>query len=105
MPLGLPAGSAVPSRRFRPSSPGWRLSLVGHLPYLARLSAMLPCDDPERAVVNFRMAGMVCMRKTGADRGVESESSIRTSCPDGSGTYPTALSVCSTRSSLSVVTR
>jgi len=45
--------------------------LVGHLPHLGRLASLLLCGDPQRAVVNFTMAGMVCMRRTGEDWGID----------------------------------
>ena len=35
--------------------------LVGHLPFLARLAGLLVTDDPDRAVVQFRNAGIVCL--------------------------------------------
>ena len=38
--------------------------LVGHLPHLARLSSALLCSDPDRAVISFHMAGVVCMTKS-----------------------------------------
>jgi phosphohistidine phosphatase len=37
--------------------------LVGHLPHLARLAALLTCGNQERGVVNFKMGGMVCLRR------------------------------------------
>jgi len=37
--------------------------LVGHLPHLARLAARLTCGDQEKTVVNFKMGGMVCLRR------------------------------------------
>lgn len=33
--------------------------LVGHLPHLARLAAVLLADDPERPVVAFQQGGLV----------------------------------------------
>jgi phosphohistidine phosphatase len=39
------------------------LMLVGHLPHLARLAAMLLCGDPEIGVVNFQMGGLVCLKR------------------------------------------
>jgi len=39
------------------------LALVGHLPHLARLAALLICGDPEKTVINFKMGGMVCLRR------------------------------------------
>jgi phosphohistidine phosphatase len=37
--------------------------LVGHLPHLARLAAILLSGDKERSVVNFQMAGVVRLRR------------------------------------------
>lgn len=39
------------------------LALVGHLPHLGRLAALLVCGDPEKGIVNFKMAGVVCFRR------------------------------------------
>ena len=37
--------------------------LVGHLPHLARLTSLLLASDPERGVVEFSNAGMVCLQR------------------------------------------
>ncbi|MEW6213699.1 MAG: phosphohistidine phosphatase SixA [Nitrospirota bacterium] len=37
--------------------------LVGHLPHLARLVAMLLCGDKEKNAVNFKMGGIVCLKR------------------------------------------
>jgi phosphohistidine phosphatase len=37
--------------------------LVGHLPHLARLTALLLTGDQEKSVINFKMGGMVCLRR------------------------------------------
>ncbi|MBM4273203.1 MAG: phosphohistidine phosphatase SixA [Deltaproteobacteria bacterium] len=48
------------------------LVLVGHLPHLARLAAALLCGDREKSLVNFKMGGVVCLRRDDAGRwGVE----------------------------------
>jgi phosphohistidine phosphatase len=39
------------------------LLLVGHLPHLGRLASLLLCGDPEKSLVNFKMGGMVCLRR------------------------------------------
>ena len=39
--------------------------LVGHLPYLNRLTSLLIHGDPDRAVVEFLPATMVCCRRVG----------------------------------------
>ena len=36
------------------------IMLVGHLPYMKRLAALLVTGDPERAVIDFSPATMVC---------------------------------------------
>jgi phosphohistidine phosphatase len=35
--------------------------LVGHLPFLARLAGLLVTGNPDRSVVQFRNAGIVCL--------------------------------------------
>ncbi|MCZ6529704.1 MAG: phosphohistidine phosphatase SixA [Chloroflexi bacterium] len=40
------------------------LMLVGHLPFLSRLAGALLTGEPERPVVNFENAGIVCLRRT-----------------------------------------
>jgi phosphohistidine phosphatase len=40
--------------------------LVGHLPHMSRLAALLVHDDPEREVVNFAPATVVCCSKESA---------------------------------------
>jgi phosphohistidine phosphatase len=42
--------------------------LVGHLPHLARLAAILMTGDKERSVINFQMAGVVRLRRMEADQ-------------------------------------
>jgi phosphohistidine phosphatase len=37
--------------------------LVGHLPHLQRLASLLLSGDPDRPVVGFRNAGMVCLER------------------------------------------
>jgi phosphohistidine phosphatase len=37
--------------------------LVGHLPHLARLTALLICGDKEKTAVNFQMGGVVRLRR------------------------------------------
>lgn len=38
--------------------------LVGHLPFLARLVALLLCDDPERELVGYRPGSVVCVERS-----------------------------------------
>jgi phosphohistidine phosphatase len=42
--------------------------LVGHLPHLSRLAAILITGDKERSVINFQMGGVVRLRRMGADQ-------------------------------------
>lgn len=37
--------------------------LVGHLPHLARLSALLLCGDKEKSIIDFKMGGIVCLKR------------------------------------------
>jgi phosphohistidine phosphatase len=37
--------------------------LVGHLPHLRKLAALLLCGDPEKPVVHFRAGGVVCLSR------------------------------------------
>ncbi|MFZ5448029.1 MAG: phosphohistidine phosphatase SixA [Thermodesulfobacteriota bacterium] len=39
------------------------IMLVGHLPHLARLAALLLTGDQEKNVIDFKMGGMVCLRR------------------------------------------
>ncbi len=39
------------------------LMLVGHLPHLSRLASLLLADSPEREIVGFRNAGVVCLER------------------------------------------
>jgi|SRR3974377_1681372 phosphohistidine phosphatase len=42
------------------------IMLVGHLPHLGRLAALLMSGDQERSVVNFQMGGAVRLRRMAA---------------------------------------
>ena len=37
--------------------------LVGHLPFMARLTGLLVAGDPDQPVVEFRQAGLVCLTR------------------------------------------
>ncbi len=39
------------------------LMLVGHLPFLSRLTGILVAGDPEGGVVRFQQAGIVCLQR------------------------------------------
>jgi phosphohistidine phosphatase len=40
--------------------------LVGHLPHLARLASLLLCQNSEKNVISFKMAGIVCFKRDDA---------------------------------------
>lgn len=42
---------------------GEDVMLVGHLPHLAKLAARLIVGDEHKNVINFQMAGVVCLRR------------------------------------------
>ncbi len=37
--------------------------LVGHLPHLGRLASLLLCGDKEKNVIDFKMGGVVCLKR------------------------------------------
>jgi phosphohistidine phosphatase len=37
--------------------------LVGHLPHLSRLASMLLCGNPDRSIIDFRPAGIACLKR------------------------------------------
>lgn len=37
--------------------------LVGHLPHLSKLSALLLCQNEEKKVINFQRSGIVCLER------------------------------------------
>jgi phosphohistidine phosphatase len=39
------------------------IMLVGHLPYMAKLAGLLLCGDKEKMSINFKMAGIVCLKR------------------------------------------
>lgn len=60
-PLEDPAGAAAELATATDS-----MMLVGHLPFMNRLAAMLVCGDPERLVVDFSPATLVCLSYSGS---------------------------------------
>ena len=42
--------------------------LVGHMPFLGRLAALLTCGDPERPVAAFHPGSMACLERDTAGR-------------------------------------
>lgn len=44
------------------------LMLVGHLPHLARLAALLVLGDKEREIIDFEMGCIACLKKAGDDK-------------------------------------
>lgn len=43
------------------------IMLVGHLPHLGKLCSVLLCQDKEKNIVTFQMAGIVCLKKENTD--------------------------------------
>ncbi|MEW6003381.1 MAG: phosphohistidine phosphatase SixA [Nitrospirota bacterium] len=39
------------------------IMLVGHLPHLGKLASLLISGDPERNIVSFKMAGIICLKR------------------------------------------
>lgn len=39
------------------------IMLVGHLPYMDKLSSLLLCDDEDAGIVDFHNAGIVCLKR------------------------------------------
>jgi len=39
--------------------------LVGHLPFMQRMAALLICGDPEQPVVRFQQGGVLCLERDG----------------------------------------
>ncbi len=39
------------------------MMLVGHLPHLSRLASLLLCNDPDKNIISFKMAGAVCLKR------------------------------------------
>jgi phosphohistidine phosphatase len=37
--------------------------LAGHLPFMAKLAGLLLCGDQERTFVDFKMGGIVCLKR------------------------------------------
>ncbi len=37
--------------------------LVGHLPYMAKLAGLLLCGNKEKTFVDFKMGGIVCLKR------------------------------------------
>lgn len=57
-PMDDPAGWA---ERLRGS--GMDVMIVGHLPHLSRLSSLLLCGNSEAGMVNFKMGGVLCLKR------------------------------------------
>jgi phosphohistidine phosphatase len=71
-----PAGGGIPTDGLAPMDDPhlWEdrligmnedIMLVGHLPHLARLASLLLCGEAERNCVDFQMAGIVCVKRSG----------------------------------------
>ena len=44
------------------------LMLVGHLPHMSKLAALLLTDNAEQPVIRFQMGGVVCLERDEEDR-------------------------------------
>jgi phosphohistidine phosphatase len=44
------------------------LMLVGHLPHLGRLASLLLCEDKNKDIISFKMAGVVCVKRDEATK-------------------------------------
>ncbi len=60
---GLDPGDEPHEIGERLAHEGEPLLVVGHLPHLSRLAALLLAGSPERELVAFRNAGVVCLEK------------------------------------------
>jgi phosphohistidine phosphatase len=60
---GLDPGDEPQRIRERVEQAEQPILLVGHLPHLSRLAALLLAEDCEREVVAFRNAGVVCLER------------------------------------------
>ncbi len=60
---GLDPGDEPNRIRERVEQADEPLMLVGHLPHLSRLAALLLADTPEPEIVAFRNAGVVCLER------------------------------------------
>lgn len=40
------------------------IMLVGHLPFMARMASLLLCGEKEKPFIDFKMGGIVCLRKS-----------------------------------------
>lgn len=49
---------------------GENLMLVGHLPYMSKIAALLLCGDAEQNVVDFHKGGVVCLGMEEGDEAV-----------------------------------
>jgi len=58
LPMDNPA---IWAERLAPMSED--IMLVGHLPHLARLASLLLCGERDGNIVDFRMAGIVCLKR------------------------------------------
>jgi phosphohistidine phosphatase len=39
------------------------MMLIGHLPFMARMAGLLVCGDKEKMCVDFKMGGIVCLKR------------------------------------------
>jgi len=43
------------------------IMLVGHLPHLDKLASLLLCGDKDKNIISFKMAGIICLKRTDAE--------------------------------------
>jgi len=43
------------------------IMVVGHLPHLSKLAALLLCQDDTKNIVTFQMGGILCLEKSGTN--------------------------------------
>jgi len=49
--------------RKRLSNMNENIILVGHLPHLGKLASLILCDDAEKNIIDFKMGGVVCLKR------------------------------------------
>ena len=47
----------------KPGETGADTMIVGHMPYLGKLASLLLCGKPDWRIVEFRMGGIVCLKR------------------------------------------
>ncbi len=47
------------------------IMLIGHLPYMAKLAGLLLCEDMGKTFIDFKMGGIVCLKRLDSRWAVE----------------------------------